>query len=188
MVETYRTAIFPALLSVVDRTMPSWTAEQVHKRYSLSPKESGVTAIPSQDKSSYKKQVQSMYHLKGMIGHIVRDCNKSDVLKRKKGRFAGDNSPALTETDVLDVLIAQEGRCALSGIRIPFEKVDWRAMSVDRVDDSKPHTRDNIRIICRVFQTRHKITSRTLFECLATQRQVELTTEQRERLNVLLLR
>lgn len=66
----------------------------------------------------------------------------SDAIKRNK---AGSN---LTLVELLDVWDGQEGKCALTGLKLETSQFGTLKASIDRIDSKKGYTKDNIQIIC----------------------------------------
>jgi len=60
----------------------------------------------------------------------------------------------ITGQDCYDQLVLQDGKCALTGIELTFDKSGdknikiWSNASIDRIDSSIGYTRDNIHIVC----------------------------------------
>ena len=77
----------------------------------------------------------------------------------------------------------QQGKCAVSGVPLSIDN-NHRRFSMDRVDNSKPHfgpegELDNIRFICRIFNTRRGWTRALFLEALLSQIRVPLNAEVR---------
>ncbi len=77
----------------------------------------------------------------------------------------------------------QHGKCAVSGVPLSINN-NHRRFSMDRVDNSKPHfgpqgELDNIRFICRIFNTSRGWTRALFLEALLVQIRVPLNAEVR---------
>lgn len=97
-------------------------------------------------KKYYHKRYLTEYRKmpKGFIlGNIV---GHRDYDKTKFGR-KGD----LTLDSVLNLLILQNGRCCISNIPLNLVQTGEFVMSIDRIDNSKPHDMNNIRLVCKEF-------------------------------------
>lgn len=80
---------------------------------------------------------------------LLKSCRK----KAKKRNFVNE----LTHADLLSLYDEQQGLCALSNQVMTFEPYDDSVkeasihnMSVDRIDSSKPYTKDNIQLVCTI--------------------------------------
>jgi hypothetical protein len=87
------------------------------------------------------------------IQMIVDHC-RSSTKKRKRKRQAMPDS-TLKIADIVEMIVAAGGRCALTGTKLvflsstPHTNEKWRQCSVDRVEDvAGGYTRDNVRLVC----------------------------------------
>ena len=76
---------------------------------------------------------------------------------------AAKKSPApaarLTVENVLELIVKQDGRCACCACPLllqGFKPRHKQAFSIDRLDDSRGHARDNCRVCCLSCNQRHK--------------------------------
>jgi hypothetical protein len=54
----------------------------------------------------------------------------------------------ITKADIFALKEKQNGRCALSGVKLKWKpKSGWKKASVDRIDNNKGYTPDNIRLV-----------------------------------------
>lgn len=63
----------------------------------------------------------------------------------------------VTADDILEMLVAQDGKCALTGVPLKYWATVSRKffreptlISVDRIDSSANYTRDNIQLVCAI--------------------------------------
>ena len=56
----------------------------------------------------------------------------------------------ITREQAMDIFQAQDGRCAVSGVRMTWSKGKKLAtsMSLDRIDGSRGYQKDNVRLVC----------------------------------------
>lgn len=59
---------------------------------------------------------------------------------------------------VVDKFVKQGGRCAITGTPLTTKSKRPNTMSLARIDQTRPYTRDNVHIIAVVLNTRHKLT------------------------------
>ena len=88
-------------------------------------------------------------------------CSKCSVDPRQSLRhnlyWAKKRQPDSTATtdDLVDILKRQNGLCALSGIKMTWASGKGSpqptSISMDRIDQSLPYHRDNIRLVCFCF-------------------------------------
>lgn len=75
-----------------------------------------------------------------------------------KGRKRKNITLELSEKDIKDQYIKQDGKCAVTGLkmtRIAHQKkkgkdAHYWNISIDRIDSNKPYTKDNIQLVCNV--------------------------------------
>ena len=85
---------------------------------------------------------------------VHRFC--TELLKRTKSACRDRGLAfALADDDVLESYLVQEGKCALSGVRMSIEKGTkarrtHTAISIDRINSERNYTRDNIQLVCAV--------------------------------------
>lgn len=69
----------------------------------------------------------------------------------KSKRIAQGYEYTLTIDEVLDVYNKQQGLCAVSGVKMTHLKGQGhlhKNMSIDRIDNNKGYTQDNVHIVC----------------------------------------
>jgi hypothetical protein len=56
----------------------------------------------------------------------------------------------VTVDDVMEIFIQQDGRCALSGVKMTWSqgKTLPTSISLDRIDSNKDYHKDNVRLVC----------------------------------------
>lgn len=98
----------------------------------------------------------------------LKGCNKERntkysrfkyFLKKARSRHRDKSwpHPNLTLTDLDEIWTKQQGRCALSGLKLflPHNTTAWQnntrcfdRASLDRIDCNKPYTKGNVRFVC----------------------------------------
>ena len=78
-----------------------------------------------------------------ILGNII---GHRDYDKKQFGR-KGD----ITLDTILDLLILQKGRCCISNIPLNLIQTGQFTMSIDRIDNTKPHDMNNVRLMCKEF-------------------------------------
>lgn len=58
----------------------------------------------------------------------------------------------ITIQDLMDIFETQEGKCALSGVKMTWHqgKIQPTSISIDRIDNSKGYIPGNVRLVCVV--------------------------------------
>jgi len=87
------------------------------------------------------------------INKKLKDCDKSANIRKTKNRNDQSHKFALTETIIVDMLCKQNFRCSITQIPLQFERHNEYSMSIDRLDNSKGYTSDNIRLIISILNT-----------------------------------
>lgn len=80
-------------------------------------------------------------------------------IKHNLKKRAKNLSFKITEDDIKDLYIKQEGQCSISGIKMTYigyqgadhTKINNWNISVDRINSSKGYTKDNIQLICVII-------------------------------------
>lgn len=74
------------------------------------------------------------------------------LLKRRvASRAKRDNLTCLlSKNDVIDILLNCRGVCSVTGSPLSFYGEPWFKPSIDRIDNAKGYTLDNVRIVCAV--------------------------------------
>jgi hypothetical protein len=181
LIYAWHMQVFPRLLSVINGAMKGWSVNEYDKQMMISASEyAEYSSTADKKKRRFYSKTLRRLHFSTIVERLVNHANHLDVKMRKKGRFVGDTSPEITKHDFRTIFISQNGRCAQSGIRLSFQNIDGFAMSIDRIDNTKPHSPTNCRIICRVFHHRYEVTKQFLLECLLTQSRLPLTNQECE--------
>jgi len=82
--------------------------------------------------------------MKGFISENIRAHYRSD--EQSFGRRG-----TITFESILDLILSQGGRCAVSGAPFELKQTNEFAISIDRIDNTKPHDIENVRLVCREF-------------------------------------
>jgi len=94
--------------------------------------------------------------LRGFVMTLVstaRSNSKARSLqKRKLGDTAGEIA-TITMEDIFNMIKNQKGRCAYSGIPLVFKRNQAWVCSVERKDNNKTYTRENVCLVCWEFNT-----------------------------------
>jgi hypothetical protein len=155
------------------------------------PVQNGVIATYSRtDHKLYDKQMRT-YHLPSILSNSISHHVDGD---KKEGRLTNvqvsafrlwleRNRKQFYNSIVSKMTHEQQGKCAVSGVPLSIDN-NHRRFSMDRVDNSKPHfgpegELDNIRFICRIFNTTRGWTRALFLEALLTQIRVPLNAEVR---------
>jgi len=105
---------------------------------------------------SQKCQLKSHY-VKGMS--VINQYKRitGDWFKYLRRLSYKDSRSNLSATDLLDLLIKQNYKCALSGEQLTCNlsrgTVYLTNASIDRIVPGGPYTLDNIRLVCRIVNT-----------------------------------
>jgi len=92
--------------------------------------------------------------LRGFVKRLLHHVEKHVAKISKNNKRSKENSEfTLTLENVLQKIIDQKGRCAYSGIPLAFTlNSSWR-MSIERINNRRGYTIDNIVLICIEFNT-----------------------------------
>ena len=83
----------------------------------------------------------------GFIKTMILSCKYMGIRRSKKGRENCDDYN-LTLEFILELKDKQNNRCALSGIEMIWESNSgWKKASIDRLDNDKGYTKDNVRLV-----------------------------------------
>ncbi len=85
--------------------------------------------------------------------HVAAMLKGAKYRSRKKGAEV-----SITTDDLLQLLMQQECRCAVSGIEFDLRKFDVQkrrafSPSIDRIDNGLPYVRSNIMLTCSIVNT-----------------------------------
>lgn len=96
------------------------------------------------------------------------------VMDRKRGGFDCD----LDVKYLAELLVAQEGRCAISGMKMTHVAGDLCACSIDRLDLSMGHVKGNVQLVCLwVNRAKHRHSDAAMREVLVRFREQVLSGE-----------
>ncbi len=102
-------------------------------------------------KSSFCKDCANRYPRDGSVeSYILRliQCCKSTANHRARRGRTECGITTLTKDDILSLKEKQKGRCAISGVKLKWKcKSGWKKASVDRIDNNKGYTLDNVRFV-----------------------------------------
>jgi hypothetical protein len=82
--------------------------------------------------------------MKGFISENIRSHYRTD--QQCFGRKG-----TITFESILDLILRQNGRCAVSGVPLQLKQTNEFAISIDRIDNTKPHDIENVRLVCKEF-------------------------------------
>lgn len=94
----------------------------------------------------------SAYRMALTAWGITQSSNGQTVEKTVKNKDTGFDYRAELEKFLMELIDAQEGICAISGISLQYDgSYDDDAMlcSLDRIDSNGHYQRDNLQIVCR---------------------------------------
>lgn len=118
-------------------------------RYNKSACESCVDEFNQKDKASDVRFLRQKLH----------DAKRHAEKKRRNiHRHCENHEVNLTIQEVIDKIIEQKGVCALSGNMLSYTNNRCRQLSLDRLDNSKGYTKDNIQLICAPWNTKARPT------------------------------
>ena len=83
-------------------------------------------------------------HMKGFIITNINGHYTSD--KKEFGRKG-----TITFEYILDLIVEQNGKCIVSGVPLVLKQTNEFAISIDRIDNTKPHDIGNVRLVCKEF-------------------------------------
>jgi hypothetical protein len=77
------------------------------------------------------------------LGSKITTARSQD---RKDGR---ENN--LDKSFIMDLLTRQNYKCAVTGIPLTHTPDDLASASIDRIDSSKGHTKENVQLVCKFY-------------------------------------
>ena len=112
----------------------------------------GEDQIKRQDlgEIEWKKYYHNRYskeYRKSPKGFILGNITSHNIYDTEKFGRKGD----LTLDSILDLLVLQNGRCCISNVPLNLIQTGEFVMSIDRIDNTKPHDINNIRLVCKEF-------------------------------------
>jgi hypothetical protein len=154
------------------------------------PAQNGVMGQRMVDQDLYDNQMKTC-HLPYIIsasisGHVTHDKKSRRLTNTQVGAsraWLKDNKKRFYKNIVAKMCFGQKVKCAISGVPLSIEN-NHRRFSMDRIDNSQPHfgpqgELDNIRFVCRVFNTTRGWSRALFLEALLTQVRVHLNAEVR---------
>ena len=104
---------------------------------------------------------------------VLHGLNQKIIDSRKRARNM-DFDYDITLSDLLELWIAQQGRCAVTGVVMRFESGDSRnknayACSVDRIDNEQGYVVDNVRLLTHWANNAKSTWPDSMFEDMITE-------------------
>ena len=97
-----------------------------------------------------RKDLKRRATMRGFIQTLINDAKRSTKERNRLGR---NHSFDITFEYILELIEKQQGRCAYSNIPMVFKpKSEWQC-SIERLDDNKGYTKDNVKLVCLEFNT-----------------------------------
>ncbi|QKF94337.1 hypothetical protein QKU48_gp0879 [Fadolivirus algeromassiliense] len=141
----------------INKTAISNIDEQFIDQYPTNKLYSLITDLLDQESEKQSNNIKTdtpmqkwICSFNGYIKKTYLDIKNNLDKRSKKLKFD------ITEDDIKQLYIKQEGRCLLSGIKMTYigyqsnssNKINPFNISIDRIDSSKGYTKDNIQLIC----------------------------------------
>ena len=129
------------------------------------------------------------YKIRDFHGTICKSCQKDNqrklqerlseknkLIKILQARWLGARDRAksknmyfdLTKEFLLDLWDKQEGKCALTGLDMTYDRYTGRTytnVSIDRIDTNKGYTKDNVQLVCMAAnQAKSDLTDEQLYQ------------------------
>lgn len=90
-------------------------------------------------------------------GQYKRISGRWDKYFNRLIRAKPERRETLTPQDLIDILIHQDYRCALTGVELTCQLengvVSQTNASIDRLEAGGPYTKDNIQLVCRAVNS-----------------------------------
>ena len=91
---------------------------------------------------------ESRRYGEGFIDNLVNSCRSSAKRRGIKGRKRCEEFDISTEY-VKELIVRQNNKCAVSGVNMIWRNNSgWMMGSIDRLDNNRGYTKDNIRLVC----------------------------------------
>jgi hypothetical protein len=103
----------------------------------------------------YKKyQAEYLKSLNGTFKKLLFSAKYGAKCRKEKGRNDAGIFD-ITQKDIEDQYEKQDGLCYYSGIKMNFDKNDWK-MSIERLDTNKGYIKDNIVLCCLELNSKNQ--------------------------------
>ena len=80
----------------------------------------------------------------------ILSSSKSSTRRRVDQGRSECSEHTLSKDDIYEILEEQDGKCFYSGRNLVFEYNNINKISIDRIDNNKGYTRDNVKLVCWV--------------------------------------
>jgi hypothetical protein len=144
--------------------------------FSNSPQENGVNVRKRDNQKEYYYQIDHL-HLPNILGDRASSHKQADKKANRENEFD-------SARDLFDAIIAQYGRCAISGMPLTTTNGPYFP-SLDRIDNTLGHIKANTRVVCRLLQMpklHYVMTSKFFVHMMLVQNLVEIHATSREKL------
>lgn len=185
LIECWKLVFISFSQELINPTNTIELIEEIKQWWNNTPIQNGVNA-PTQINKNNKKITNPEYssqmqkkHLPCILGDLRSRYIKNDKRSKRDPEKAGEC--LLTITELYNKLIEQKGKCYYTDIPFSLKRDTWNYFSLERIDNSKNHTYDNTKFICRIFNTAGQLNRSKIIKALLSQKLVEISNEVKEK-------